>query len=158
MFTESKLAEVKSFLANTSPESSVYLGADSMRIKKNRQWFALYSMVLVIHIDSKHGCKIFGYNILEQDFEKNPARPMMRMMNETYKVVELYQQFEYDLIDMANIEIHLNINPSKDHGSNCAVKAASGYVLGTCGMQPILKPDAFCASYCADRFVRGLPM
>ena len=63
MFTESKLAEVKHFLENTSPESSVYLGCDSMRLKKRGNWFALYTVVVVVHKDSKHGAKLFGYNV-----------------------------------------------------------------------------------------------
>lgn len=156
MFTESKLAEVKDFLENTSPESSVYLGCDSMRIKKNRKWFALYTMVIVVHLDSKHGAKLFGYNVLESDHESNPSRPFRRMMNEAYKVVEMYNAFEDELIMMDTVEIHLDINPSEVHGSSCAVKAASGYILGTCGIEPKVKPDAFAASYAADRMVRGL--
>ena len=158
MFTAKELEEVKTFLRNTSPESSVYLGCDSMRLKKNGNWFALYTMVIVVHLDSKHGAKLFGYNVLEPDFEKNPGRPMMRMMNEAYKVAEMYAEFEDELIPMDTVEIHLDINPQEVHGSSCAVKAASGYILGTCGIVPKVKPDAFAASYAADRMVRGLKL
>ena len=158
MFTESKMQEVKDFLANTSPESSVYLGCDSMRIKKNGNWFALYSVVIVVHLDSKHGAKIFGYNVLERDHEKNPGKPFNRMMTEAYKVAELYAEIEDDIILMDHIEIHLDVSPHEINGSNVAVKAAVGYILGVCGIEPKIKPEAFCASYAADRMVRGLKM
>lgn len=155
MFTADQMTEVKNFLQNTSTESSVYLGCDSMRLKKRGNWFALYTVVIVVHKDSKHGAKLFGYNVLEPDFEKNPGRPMMRMMNEAYKVAELYTILEDELIPLDTVEIHLDINPSEVHGSSVAVKAASGYILGTCGIEPKVKPEAFAASYAADRMVRG---
>jgi predicted RNase H-related nuclease YkuK (DUF458 family) len=76
-------------------------------------------------------------------------------MSEAIKVAELYQEIEYDLIDMAGVEIHLDVNPDEEYGSSCAVKAAAGYILGTCGIQPKIKPEAWAASYAADRMVRG---
>jgi len=158
MFTESKLTEVKNFLENTSPESSVYLGCDSMRLKKRGDWYALYSVVIVVHIDSKHGAKIFGYNVLERDHETNPGKPFNRMMTEAYKVAELYAEIEDDIILMDNIEIHLDVSPHEVDGSNVAVKAAVGYILGVCGIEPKIKPSSFAASYAADRMVRGLEL
>ena len=103
MFTAEKLTEVQDFLANTSPESSVYLGCDSMRLKKKGNWFALYTVVVVVHKESKHGAKLFGYNVLEPDHENNPSRPFMRMMNEAYKVVEMYNAFEDEFILMDTV-------------------------------------------------------
>ena len=156
MFSESQLTEVRTYLQNTSADSKVYLGCDSMRLRKKGKWFALYTVVLVVHMEGKHGCKLFGYNMLEQDFDANHKKPFNRMMNEAIKVAELYQEIEYDLVDMSEIEIHLDVNPDEAHGSNCAVKAAAGYILGTCGIQPKIKPEAWAASYAADRCVRGL--
>jgi predicted RNase H-related nuclease YkuK (DUF458 family) len=156
MFNEVKINEIKEFLATTSNESRVYLGCDSRRLQKKGKWYALYTIVMVVHMESKHGCKLFGYNVLESDFDANKKRPFMRMMNEAYKVAELYQAFEYELIDLEEVQIHLDINPDEIHGSSCAVKAAAGYILGTCGIDPKVKPYAWAASYAADRMVRGL--
>lgn len=155
MFSAQELTTIKDYLANTSAESKVYLGCDSMRIRKKGRWFALYTVVLVVHMEGKHGCKLFGYNILEPDFDANFKKPFQRMMTEAYKVAELYQEIEYELIDMDEIQIHLDVNPDEDYGSNCAVKAAAGYILGTCGIEPKVKPEAWAASYAADRMVRG---
>ena len=156
MFTEKKLEEVREYLKGTTTESRVYLGCDSIRLKKKGVWHALYTVVLVVHKESKHGCKLFGYNVLEQDHDHNKKRPFNRMMTEAYKVAEMYQELEYDLVDLGEIQIHLDINPNEDYGSSCAVKAATGYILGTCGIRPMVKPSAWAASYAADRMVRGL--
>mgnify|MGYP006282750517 CR=1 FL=1 len=155
MFSEKQIAEIKDYLQNTSTESRVYLGCDSMRLRKKGKWFALYTVVLVVHKESKHGCKLFGYNTLEPDYDQNFKKPFNRLMNEAIKVAELYQEIEYDLVEMEEVEIHLDVNPDEEYGSSCAVKAAAGYILGTCGIQPKIKPEAWAASYAADRMVRG---
>jgi len=124
--------------------------------KKDNLWYALYTVVIVIHLDSKHGCKLYGYNVLERDVDSNKKRPFNRLLTEAMKVAELYQEIEYDLIDISEVQIHLDVNPNTEHGSSCAVKAASGYILGTCGINAKVKPQAWAASYCADRMVRGL--
>ena len=51
---------VREFIANTSKESKVYIGCDSTRYKKRGEWYADYALVIVVHKDGKHGCKIFG--------------------------------------------------------------------------------------------------
>jgi predicted RNase H-related nuclease YkuK (DUF458 family) len=49
----------------------------------------------------------------------------------------------------------LDINPSEMHGSNCVIQEAIGYIRGTCNVIPLVKPEAFAASYAADR-LKGL--
>ena len=46
----------------------------------------------------------------------------------------------------------LDINPDEIHGSSCVVQQAIGYIRGTCNVVPLVKPQAFAASYCADRY------
>jgi len=50
-----------------------------------------------------------------------------------------------------DVEVHLDINPDEMHGSSCVVQQAIGYIRGTCNVIPMVKPDAFAASYAADR-------
>ena len=54
------LEKVKAFIHAQSPETSVYLGCDSERVKVDGVWHADYALAVVVHIDSCHGCKIFG--------------------------------------------------------------------------------------------------
>ena len=75
-------------------------------------------------------------------------------MSEVFKTVELYKEFEYELIDR-DVEIHLDVNPDDQFASSKVVKQAKGYVLGTIGIDPQLKPEAYAASYAADHATRN---
>ena len=83
-------------------------------------------------------------------FRSKKNRPRFRLMNEVYKVSDLYLKL-YDAIPH-DIQVHLDINPSEMHGSSCVVNEAIGYIKGTCNVIPLIKPKAFAASYAADRF------
>ena len=74
----------------------------------------------------------------------------MRLMNEVYRVSELYLKLSEVLADHV-IDVHLDINPNEKHGSSCVVQQAIGYIRGTCNVIPFVKPAAFAASYAADR-------
>jgi len=144
--------EVRQYIMNSSHESKIYIGGDSERIKlPNGKWVADYATVVVIHIDGKHGAKIFGEVTREPDFDHKIARPSLRLMNEVYKVQNLYSQLQ-EVIGYRHCEIHLDLNPDERHGSSCVVIQAIGYILGTCNIKAHVKPNAFAASIAADRF------
>lgn len=142
---------VKAYIEKCSPESKIYIGGDSERFKINKQWYADYATVVVIHVDGKHGCKIFGEVTREKDYDFKVGRPSIRLMNEVTKVAELYFKLA-DSIGDRPCEIHLDINPDERYGSSCVVSQAVGYIMGTCNMKPKIKPNAFAASIAADRF------
>lgn len=71
-------------------------------------------------------------------------------MNEVYKVSELFQSL-IDVLEDRYVEVHLDINPDERYGSSCVVQQAIGYIKGTCNIVPMVKPNAFAASYAADR-------
>jgi predicted RNase H-related nuclease YkuK (DUF458 family) len=54
------------------------------------------------------------------------------------------------------MEIHLDLNPSPNHKSNIAVKEAIGWVRGSFGFDPMIKPESFAATHAADHAVRKL--
>ena len=146
---------VREFIANTSKESKVYIGCDSTRYKKRGEWYADYALVIVVHKDGKHGCKIFGEVTTERDFSpirNRKPRPSYRLMNECYKVSETYIAL-YDVLADREVELHLDINPNPKFASSEVVQQAVGYIRGTCDIDAKIKPEAFCASYAADRFV-----
>ena len=145
---------VKEFITAQSPETAVYLGCDSERVKVNGVWYADYALAVVVHIDSCHGCKIFGEVQRERDWDQRSDKPAMRLMNEVYKVSELFQKMS-DVLEDRLVEVHLDINPDERHGSSCVIAQAIGYIKGTCNITPLVKPEAFAASYAADRF-KGL--
>lgn len=148
------VGEVQEFIQCQGPNTRIYLGADSERYKQNRVWWAEYTTVCVVHIDGRHGCRIFGEIDRERDYDQRADRPSMRLMNEVYRVSELFQRLAPVLADRP-VEVHLDINPDEMHGSSCVVQQAIGYIRGTCNIIPMIKPDAFAASYAADR-LKGL--
>ena len=142
--------EVKAFILAQSPETKIYIGGDSERFPIGKDWYADYTLVIVVHIDGKHGCKIFGEVQRERDWDQKKNRPRMRLMNETMKVADLYLKL-HDVLEDRNVEIHLDINPDERYGSSCVINEAVGYIKGMCNVIPMVKPRAWAASYCADR-------
>ena len=148
------IEEVKTFINAQKPETRIYIGVDSERIKINRVWYADYTAAIVVHIDGKHGCKLFGEVTRERDYDQRANRPNTRLMTEVYKVSELYLKLA-DVLEDRLVEVHLDINPDNHHASSNVVSQAIGYIRGTCNVIPLVKPDAFAATYAADR-LRGL--
>ena len=144
------IKEVTEYISKQSPESKIYIGGDSYRFLKNKKWWAEYTMVIVIHKDGNNGCKIFGETSQEPDYDQRRDRPSMRLMNEVYKIAELYLKLDNILLDR-EVQIHLDINPDKAAGSSCVVQQAVGYIRGVCNVVPMTKPRAFAASCAADR-------
>ena len=141
---------VREFISKQSPETKVYLGADSERVRVDGKWYADYTLAVVVHLDGKHGCKIFGHIERELDYDQRKNKPALRLMNEVYKVATLFQQLQEVLADR-HVEVHLDLNPNDRYASNQVVSQAVGYIRGTCNVMPLIKPQAFAASYAADR-------
>lgn len=151
MITSIDIASIKRFIAAQSPSTRIYIGADSCRVLHQGAWFADYTLVVVVHIDGNRGCKLFGETTRERDYDQRADRPQMRLMNEVYKVAELYQRLADVLVDR-EVEVHLDLNPDPRTGSNCVVQQAIGYIRGVCNVSPRVKPHAFAASCAADRY------
>jgi uncharacterized protein len=142
--------EVKAFIEAQGPNSRIYIGGDSERYSVGEAWYADYTLAIVVHINGNSGCKIFGEVQTERDWDQKKDRPRMRLMNEVYKIAELYLKLA-DVLEDRDVEVHLDINPDEMYGSSCVVNEAIGYIRGMCNVIPLVKPRAFAASYAADR-------
>lgn len=147
---EFNISQVKEFIKNSSPETKIYLGADSERINVGGKWYADYTLAVVVHIDGQHGCKIFGDVQRERDWDQKADKPALRLMQEVYKISDLFHQLA-DVLEDRYVEVHLDINPCERYKSSQVVQQAIGYIKGTCNIDPKVKPQAFAASYAADR-------
>jgi predicted RNase H-related nuclease YkuK (DUF458 family) len=145
------LDAVRAFIQSQTPETKVYLGGDSERFQIDGVWYADYINVVVVHKNGKNGCKVFGGIVRERDYDQNKDKPRMRLMNEVMKTASLYLEL-YDVLEDRETEIHLDINPDMKHGSSCVINEAVGYIRGMCNIIPLVKPNAWCASYAADRY------
>ena len=150
MHNKINLQEVKDYIRQSSTDTKIYLGADSERINVRGVWYADYTLAVVVHIDGCHGCKIFGDVQRERDWDQRANKPALRLMNEVYKVSELFQKLS-DVLEDRYVEVHLDINPNERYASSQVVNQAIGYIKGTCNVVPMVKPKAFAASYAADR-------
>lgn len=148
MSTKYDLARL--MIQSSTQDSSVYIGCDSKVFKDNGRWFAKYTTVIVLHMDSKHGARVFHYSEIQPDFRNI----RVRMVNEAAQAITVFDAIA-DVIGDRHVEIHLDINANPEHKSNVAASEAMGYVLGVTGIKPKIKPEAFAASYAADHCVRG---
>jgi predicted RNase H-related nuclease YkuK (DUF458 family) len=143
--------EVRDFILAQTPETKIYIGGDSERFLIGKDWYADYIMVVVVHINGNNGCKIFGEVVRERDWDQKRDKPRMRLMNEVYKIADLYLKL-HDVLEDREVQVHLDINPNEMHGSSCVINEAVGYIKGMCNVVPMVKPKAFAASYAADRY------
>lgn len=142
--------EIREFIKLQSKETKVYIGTDSECIQLSDGLYADYTLAIVVHINGNNGCKVFGEVQREKVYDSRKDKPALRLMNEVYKVADLFQKLQDDLEDRI-VEVHLDINPNDRYGSNCVFQQAVGYIKGTCNLSPKVKPEAFAASYAADR-------
>ncbi len=132
--------EIKQFVDACGTGTKVYLGADSIRYREKGIWYAEYTVAVVIHINGNNGCKIFGEITRERDYDHKLNKPAMRLMNEVYRVSEMFQRLAPVMGDFP-VEVHLDINPNEEHGSSCVISQAIGYIRGTCNVIPLVKPS-----------------
>lgn len=139
-------SNAKNAIINSSRESAIYIGCDSLRVAKKN--IAEFSTVIVLHIDSKHGCKVFHNKVTMPDY----GNMRMRLLSEVGLALEAFYAIE-EYIDGRKLEIHLDVNPDPKHASNIVTKEALGWVRGL-GLEARIKPDSFAASTAADHCVR----
>ncbi|AAC06481.1 ribonuclease H-like YkuK family protein [Aquifex aeolicus] len=134
------IEEVKEFIKTTDKETSIYVGCDSRQLRDK----TIFVTVIVVHISSKYGAKVF-WNV-EKVPKINSLR--QRLMEEVNRAV-YHALMLMDAVDGRHFEVHLDINPDENTASSVIVKEAVGYVLAQ-GLTPVLKPDAIAASCAAD--------
>jgi len=144
------IEEVAEFIKAQSPDTKIYIGGDSERFLIDNVWHADYTLAVVVHYGGNRGCKIFGEVSRERDFDQQKDKPRMRLMNETFKIADLYMKLA-EVLEDRHVEVHLDINPDEHHGSSCVINEATGYIRGMCNVIPMVKPNAWAASYAADR-------
>lgn len=154
MFTKEEAVTIEQYLNDMPANSSVYIGADSVKFKRKGVWWARHTVAFIVHIGSKHGGKIFHTSVTERDYDPKKEKPRMRLMNEVYKAVEVYMQFAEILEDLP-VEIHIDINTDEKHNSSIVLREALGYVKGMTGLDGVPKPDGWAASHAGDRGARG---
>lgn len=140
--------ELREAINNAPEDSTVIFGADSkVYTHKGERWCA-YVTVVILHYGSMHGAKVFKSLRLDRDY----GQLRTRIMSEVSDIIAAATELEDSIIERGfEYEVHLDINTDKRYKSSVLVKEATGYVLGTLGVTPLLKPEAYAASHVADR-------
>lgn len=137
-------------IKNSSMTSSIYVGCDSDRYKKNKQWYIKFATVIIIHKDSRHGAVIHHHVETVRDYSNSLSQKLM--MEVQYAITAGLAII--DDVGDRRFQIHLDLNGSPKHKSNAVVKEACGYVRGTFGFDAHIKPNAPAASYASDKLCR----
>lgn len=145
--------EIKEFLHTVGPNTKIYIGVDSLAFRRGEDWWADYYMVVAIHKNGRNGCKLFYERVTERDYSSDRKKPTYRLMQEAYKVAELYAKLREVIVDY-EVEVHLDLNPNKKYASSSVITQAIGYIRASCNVVPLVKPDSWCATHAADRLVR----
>jgi hypothetical protein len=142
--------EARKAIISSSETSSVYIGCDSVRYRTVKGFMAKYSTVIVLHMDSNRGCKLFHNNVTIPDY----GNLKQRLLNEVMYAINAATEI-IDCIGDRHMEIHLDINTNEKHKSSVAVKEAIGYVRGSLNIEPKLKPYSFAATHAADHLAKN---
>ena len=142
------IEEAKEAIKASSKDSSIYIGCDSIRYRREGKWYASYCVAIILHMDSKHGCRIFHATEKHADFGNLRQRLL--------KEVELAVNVTTEILDVVGdryIEIHLDLNPDVKHKSSVVVKESLSWARSL-GIEAKIKPDGFAATHAADHLVR----
>ena len=149
---EDMIEQANIAIRKATSESAIYIGCDSQRFKKGSKFYAKYSTVIILHKEQKHGGKLFRSLDVREDY----GNIKQRLLAEAGDSIRAFEGVVDACLEMdISVHIHLDLNADPKHKSNAAVKEACGWVLGSTGVVPDIKPLAWAASSAADHDVRG---
>lgn len=143
------LSDAKEAIIKSPADSSVYVGCDSIRFRRNGEWYARYATVVILHHSSRMGGSIFFDTQILRDYDNTKVRLFNEVMFATQAGLDIM-----DVLDGRYMELHLDVNPNPRYKSNIIMDEAIGYVMGNLGIKPKIKPDSWASSHCADHCVR----
>lgn len=141
------MEELLEAIDNSSDTTAIYVGGDSKVFRKYGKQFVAYVICVVIHIDGNAGGKLYKQITIENHY----GSTRQRLMHEVYLAGALASDIA-ETVGERPFEIHLDINSDDQYASSVCIKEATGYILGTLGFKPKLKPEAFAASTVSDRY------
>jgi predicted RNase H-related nuclease YkuK (DUF458 family) len=139
---------IKLEIEDSSLTTAIYVGVDSKCFTKKGIKYVAFATAIVLHYDQSRGAKLFKEITIERDY----GSIRQRLMNEVYMAGACGMEIAESVGNDRPFEIHLDINPDIRYKSSMCVKEATGYILGTMGIRPKLKPDAFVASAVSDHY------
>ena len=141
--------DAKEAIRQSSAESSVYIGCDSIRFKKQGVWHARYATVVIVHRNSNNGCQIFYNAETLPDYGGLKNRLLTEVNYAIMAATDIL-----DVLGDRHLEVHRDVIPDPKHKSHVACSEALGWVLGM-GFEPKIKPHGWAATHAADHAARS---
>jgi predicted RNase H-related nuclease YkuK (DUF458 family) len=123
----------------------VCVGTDAQRKGRGHKFVTMIALV-----SEGKGGKLMYTEIIEP----HKITLNQKLLKEVYKSIEIAYEINplLELYDV-KLEIHVDINSNEKWDSNKSMSQAVGYIMGM-GYDYKVKPDAFCASFNADRYAK----
>jgi predicted RNase H-related nuclease YkuK (DUF458 family) len=122
---------------------TIYVGCDSKYYSSSTR-FAV--AIAVYH----NPCVTYWYSMYrDPDMVRDIPR---RVWSEVEKAMEIARMIR-EKLPTVSIEVHCDINSDSQYPSSCLNQSAKGYISGF-GFVYKAKPNAWCASQCADTHTR----
>ena len=124
----------------------VYVGTDSQVHKKIKK--VIYASCIVVYKKGKGG-RVF----VSREKERYANSLRQRLMNETWRSLEIALELQKILPKDVELVVHVDVNKNKKWKSSKYVEELVGMIVGQ-GLKVVVKPDAWAAQHCADKFSR----
>lgn len=143
-----------------NPETKIYVGTDSQNFRHSTRFATCIcyhkqdsneqgkgAHVIFCPIKSRKIRDIKERLMKEVEYTMEVVYVLRNMLNQHIETIELSNAVPIEFID-------LDINPNENHKSNLVYNEAVGWAKGM-GLQVRTKPNAYSASYAADKIAKG---
>jgi len=144
-FREEPIPSIRDFVRDASREGqAVHIGTDSQQAGRLTRF-----VTVVVILTPRRGGRV----AYVRESVRRIASLRERLLREVWRSVSL--GIELEAVVPGELTVHIDANPVVTHKSSAHVQELVGLVVGQ-GFKAAIKPEAWAATHCADRVVRGL--
>jgi predicted RNase H-related nuclease YkuK (DUF458 family) len=142
---EEPIASIRDFVREAAREGqAVHIGTDSQQAGRLTRF-----VTVVVILTPRRGGRV----AYVRESVRRIASLRERLLREVWRSVSL--GIELEAVVPGDLTVHIDANPVVTHKSSAHVQELVGLVVGQ-GFKAAIKPEAWAATHCADRVVRGL--
>jgi len=144
-FREEPIASIRDFVRDAARDGqAVHIGTDSQQAGRLTRF-----VTVVVILTPRRGGRV----AYVRESVRRIASLRERLLREVWRSVSL--GIELEAVVPGDLTVHIDANPVVTHKSSAHVQELVGLVVGQ-GFKAAIKPEAWAATHCADRVVRGL--
>ena len=144
-FREEPIASIRDFVRDAARDGqAVHIGTDSQQAGRLTRF-----VTVVVILTPRRGGRV----AYVRESARRIASLRERLLREVWRSVSL--GIELEAVVPGDLTVHIDANPVVTHKSSAHVQELVGLVVGQ-GFKAAIKPEAWAATHCADRVVRGL--